>query len=136
MFPPLFFIEHNICTIRCCEWCIMREWLSGRASPCQGERREFESRLPLQCLKAPKIRDFFFFNTITKEIPYKIIIRHHSQVVRQRSATPLSPVQVWVAPPKIDKIRQSLVDFTYYLFTLHYSLKILVDFWKVISNSE
>ena len=25
-----------------------REWLSGRASPCQGERREFESRLPLQ----------------------------------------------------------------------------------------
>ena len=26
----------------------VREWLSGRASPCQGERREFESRLPLQ----------------------------------------------------------------------------------------
>ena len=26
----------------------MREWLSGRASPCQGECREFESRLPLQ----------------------------------------------------------------------------------------
>ena len=25
----------------------MREWLSGRGSPCQGERREFESRLPL-----------------------------------------------------------------------------------------
>ena len=25
----------------------LREWLSGRASPCQGERREFESRLPL-----------------------------------------------------------------------------------------
>ena len=24
-----------------------REWLSGRASPCQGEGREFESRLPL-----------------------------------------------------------------------------------------
>ena len=30
---------YNICA---------REWLSGRASPCQGERREFESRLPLQ----------------------------------------------------------------------------------------
>ncbi len=29
----------------------MREWLSGRASPCQGERREFESRLPLQKTK-------------------------------------------------------------------------------------
>ena len=28
----------------------MRKWLSGRASPCQGEGREFESRLPLHCL--------------------------------------------------------------------------------------
>ena len=25
-------------------------------------------------------------------------IRRHSQVVRQRSATPLSPVQIWLAP--------------------------------------
>ena len=25
----------------------MREWLSGRALPCQGKCREFESRLPL-----------------------------------------------------------------------------------------
>ena len=25
-----------------------RKWLSGRASPCQGEGRGFESRLPLQ----------------------------------------------------------------------------------------
>ena len=29
------------------EWRVLREWLSGRASPCQGECREFESRLPL-----------------------------------------------------------------------------------------
>src|SRR6476661_688640 len=28
----------------------MRKWLSGRASPCQGEGREFESRLPLHKL--------------------------------------------------------------------------------------
>ena len=27
-----------------------RKWLSGRASPCQGEGREFESRLPLQLI--------------------------------------------------------------------------------------
>ena len=27
----------------------VRKWLRGRASPCQGEGREFESRLPLQC---------------------------------------------------------------------------------------
>ena len=104
----------------------MREWLSGRASPCQGERREFESRLPLQ---KTHMRLFCYKDTIV--YPWR-----HSQVVRQRSAKPLSPVQVWVAPPKIDKVRQNLVDFTYYLFTLHYSLKRLVDFWKVISNSE
>ena len=30
---------------------IMREWLSGRASPCQGEGREFESRLALFSFK-------------------------------------------------------------------------------------
>src|SRR6266571_773363 len=27
---------------------VMREWLSGRASPCQGESRGFDPRLPLQ----------------------------------------------------------------------------------------
>ena len=37
----------------------MREWLSGRASPCQGERREFESRLPLH--KNPKLIMFWVF---------------------------------------------------------------------------
>ena len=30
---------------------IMRKWLSGRASPCQGEGRGFDSRLPLQYLR-------------------------------------------------------------------------------------
>ena len=59
---------------------IMRKWLSGRASPCQGEGREFESRLPLH------------------------FSRRHSQVVRQRSAKPLSPVQIWVPPPILLRI--------------------------------
>ena len=27
---------------------VLREWLSGRASPCQGESRGFDPRLPLQ----------------------------------------------------------------------------------------
>src|SRR6266852_469759 len=31
---------------------IEREWLSGRASPCQGEGRGFKSRLPLQFASA------------------------------------------------------------------------------------
>ena len=35
LFPPLIFIAR------------MREWLSGRALPCQGKCREFESRFPL-----------------------------------------------------------------------------------------
>ncbi len=35
---------------------LMREWLSGRASPCQGECREFESRFPLH----------FFLQVLTK----------------------------------------------------------------------
>ena len=35
---------------------IMREWLSGRASPCQGEGREFESRLALFPLSKEKAK--------------------------------------------------------------------------------
>ncbi len=44
----------------------MREWLSGRASPCQGERREFESRLPLQnaCVKFTQV----FFCVLVKKV--------------------------------------------------------------------
>jgi len=48
----------------------------------------------------------------------------------------VSRVRVPDGAPKIDILRQKDVDFTYYLFTLHYSLKILVDFWEVIGNSE
>ena len=57
----------------------MREWLSGRALPCQGKCREFESRFPLH----------FFIMKFWR----------HRQVVRLRSAKPSSPVQIWVAPP-------------------------------------
>ena len=56
----------------------LREWLSGRASPCQGERREFESRLPLQYLQKTQIASFVFR-------------RRYSQVVRRGSATPWFP---------------------------------------------
>ena len=37
-------------------------------------------------------------NTGTQNVP--VIIRRHGQAVRQRSATPLSPVRFRVAPPK------------------------------------
>ena len=36
-------------------------------------------------------------------------IWRHSQVVRQRSATPLSPVQIWVAPPNLSSLRTFFV---------------------------
>ena len=37
---------------------------------------------------------------------------------------------------KSTRFYKNLVDFTYYLFTIHFSLKRLVDFWEVIGNSE
>ena len=37
----------------------MREWLSGRASPSQGERREFESRFPLHVAASLLVRRIF-----------------------------------------------------------------------------
>jgi hypothetical protein len=61
----------------------MRTWLSGRASPCQGEGRGFESHRPLH--------DFSIWR--------------HSQVVRQSSAKALPPVRVWVAPPQFTPCR-------------------------------
>ena len=65
----------------------LREWLSGRASPCQGERREFESRFPLH-------------------------YRRYSQAVRPRSAKPLCPgSNPSSAAKKFDKFR--LVEFFY-----------------------
>ena len=64
--------------------CTMREWLSGRALPCQGKCREFESRFPLH---------FFYIGIFSYP-------RRHSQVVRHGSAKPSPPVQIWVAPPK------------------------------------
>jgi hypothetical protein len=36
----------------------MRKWLSGRASPCQGEGRRFDPGLPLQWIR-PRIRGLF-----------------------------------------------------------------------------
>ena len=80
----------------------MRMWLSGRASPCQGEGREFESRHPLHFL-----------------------LRRHSQVVRQRSATPLPPVQIWVAPPNSSPAGDFFIER---IFMLVISYKASEDF--------
>ena len=46
--------------IRAFENNVLREWLSGRALPCQGKCREFESRLPLQLKKNINFDVLFF----------------------------------------------------------------------------
>ena len=86
----------------------MRMWLSGRASPCQGEGREFESRHPLHFL-----------------------LRRHSQVVRQRSATPLPPVQIWVAPPKLSPVGDFLIERIFMLIISYKANGDFKDFLKV-----
>ena len=56
--------------------------------------------------------------------------------VAQVTLTHFVWVRILVRQPKIDILRQRNVDFTYYLFTLHYSLKITFVDFEVISNSE
>ncbi len=53
---------------------VMREWLSGRASPCQGESRGFDPRLPLPS-------------------------RRRRQVVRHGSAKAAPAVRIRSSPP-------------------------------------
>ena len=45
-----------------------RKWLSGRASPCQGEGREFESPLPLQLNWGQYMK--FYSSTNVYPVPY------------------------------------------------------------------
>ena len=61
---------------------IMRKWLSGRASPCQGEGREFESRLPLHFMRMwYNGRTSAFQADDTGSIPViRSILRAHSSV--------------------------------------------------------
>ncbi len=49
----------------------MREWLSGGASPCQGEGRGFESRLALFLLR--KIKGFREIAMVTHDYPHRKI---------------------------------------------------------------
>ena len=68
----------------------MRKWLSGRASPCQGEGREFESRLPLHLKPESKDSGFFylrkagcFMNTLEAIHARKTIRSYKSQMVER-----------------------------------------------------
>ncbi len=70
----------------------MRKWLSGRASPCQGEGREFESRLPLHLVKQAEKHDRPRRASLISQ-------RRRGQVARRRSAKPLSSVRIRSSPP-------------------------------------
>ena len=72
------------------------------SSPARGARAKEESGAAVPKLKRIRLRGQAvktspFHGGNTGSIPVGVIWRH-SQVVRQRSATPLSPVQIWLAP--------------------------------------
>ena len=63
------------------------------------------------------------------QIPLESLIWCHSQVVRQRSATPLSPVQIRVAPlrkPWKDEFPGLIFPIKMYLLKT-----VKTDFWKI-----
>ena len=50
----------------------MREQLSGRVSPCQGEGREFEPRFPLHLINIP-VAILGFFVIMINKIRYSLL---------------------------------------------------------------
>ena len=69
-------------------------------------------------LRGQAVKTSPFHGGNTGSIPVGVIWRH-SQVVRQRSATPLSPVQIWLAP--LGEIWKHLFpDFLVYKYNIPY----------------
>jgi hypothetical protein len=70
----------------------------GRARPCQGRGREFESRFPLQRTpdlvpQAPPLRGAFDFATLRRRACFDFRARLGGRVVMQRPAKPSTPVR-------------------------------------------
>ena len=89
------------------------------SSPTRGARKHLTAfpdrrlngweRNRIMRLRGQAVKTSPFHGGNTGSIPVGVIWRH-SQVVRQRSATPLSPVQIWLAPLKKD-ITENVVFF-------------------------
>ena len=62
----------------------MREWLSGRALPCQGKCREFESRFPLHTKKRIGFTPICFFVLHRKRVVANSQVRVTEQVLLAR----------------------------------------------------
>ena len=74
----------------------------GRAQPCQGWGREFESRFPLQILKPRFAHRGFLLKRCLSGLPNGVVnskLRRGGRVVMQRTATPCTPVRFRPAPP-------------------------------------
>src|SRR6266581_8362497 len=72
-----------------CRVAFKREWLSGRASPCQGESRGFDPRLPLH----PRSSVTHYQASTCK--------RRRRQVVRHGSAKAAPAVRIRSSPPEL-----------------------------------
>ena len=60
----------------------VRKWLRGRASPCQGEGREFESRLPLQnYARLAELADALDLGSSGRPWGFKSLVAHQFRIV-------------------------------------------------------
>ena len=91
--------------------CLTRYYtsLADRRPEAQIRRLNRWERNRITRLRGQAVKTSPFHGGNTGSIPVGVIWRH-SQVVRQRSATPLSPVQIWLAPLKKD-ITENVVFF-------------------------
>ena len=84
-------------------------------------------------LRGQAVKTSPFHGGNTGSIPVGVIWRH-SQVVRQRSATPLSPVQIRVAP--LRKPWKFIFPGLIFSIKMYLLKTVKTDFWKIGQHQE
>ena len=79
----------------------MREWLSGRALPCQGKCREFESRFPLQKENSRSLTCCFLFGASPRGSTRQSHALPSFAFERQRKSGRGSAVQTRINPKEL-----------------------------------